>query len=240
MPPPGPAGRVVERLNLRFNKGFASNNLSEAGVLWHTFDNVDGESVRENLWLPCSETGYWCNGYEVASASLINRRLPHFFNEDGAGLILNPTALSPLSSSLRCAFAYDAGSMGTPDGCPGLRCDDDDSNDVYCHWMPWQLQDMLQQHEELDGSGNDRPCGQDYCDYNEVVIDNDFWADHLPGIIEAIAYPLGADDAEDKARDVYSSFREEFGSEVEDRIPLVTFDRSAAESPFDFVELPGR
>lgn len=232
-----PGASVVAALNARWANGFASNNLSQAGILLHTFDNVDGDNVRNNVWLPCSDTGYWCSGYEVSSASLVNRRLPHWFNMDWAGVILSPTALSPLSDSIRCSFAYDAGTMGDPSGCPGMECDDDFASLSYCHWGSHQLGAMLQQHEELEGSGNDRPCGLDECDYNEVVIDADFWVRALPAVVEAFFFPRDSRDAEWRARDVLSSFREHYGSAVAD-VPLVSIGRHPddADAPFSLVD----
>lgn len=231
--PPGASAVAV--LNARWFNGFASNNLSEAGLLLHTFDKVDGDDVRDDVWLPCSDTGYWCAGYEVSSASLINHRLPHWFNEDWAGVVLSPTALSPLSESIRCAFAYDAGTMGDPSGCPGMECDDGFASLAYCHWGSDQLGAMLQQHEELEGSGNDRPCGQSECDYNEVVLDADFWVRALPSVVAAIFFPRDSRDAELRAREVLRSFRERYGSAVAD-VPLVSIDRESAEEPFVLVD----
>ena len=226
---------IVASINSRWATGFASNNLSQAGLLIHTFDNVDGDSVRDNLWLPCQETLFWCRGYEVASASIVNKDLPHYFNEDGAGIIFSASAISP--SSIRCAFAYDAGTMGDPSGCPGPRCDDSDGFRTYCHWGADQLRQMLEQHADLHGSGNERPCGQDECDYNEVVIDADHWTAALPNAIEAFVFPRHSRDAEWRARDVMADFRDHFGNDAY-AIPLVSFDRSLmnTDAPFELVD----
>ena len=110
MPPPLPGIQIVDTLNARFRNGSPNSNLSASGVLFHSFDRVDGDDERDDLWIPCKMTGYWCSGYEVASTSLVNHNLPHLFKDYGAGLLLSPAALEPISSSIRCAFAYDGNS----------------------------------------------------------------------------------------------------------------------------------
>ena len=240
MYPPNPpfsppwTSSTIEAINYRFNAGVPSNDIEAAGVLVHTFDAVDGMDQRNDLWQPCPGT-MWCGSYDHLSASLINRRLPHFFDEAMGGLVLSPAALRPLNASLRCAFAYDAGTMGDRSGCPGGLCNDGGFAD-YCHWRSSELKEMLEQHLSLHNSQSAR-CGQSQCNYNEIVINELHWISVLPDIIEAIYFPLGSAGGERKARAVFDAFCQAFGSRVRNT-PLISYDLSLPASPFRLVRTP--
>ena len=74
---------MLYSLNERFRNGRPHNSYSQAGVMLHTLDFVDGAGSRDNVWRP----GVTFNGriYNRLSASMVNAKLPHFFNERAGG-----------------------------------------------------------------------------------------------------------------------------------------------------------
>ena len=140
----GVAAHVLA-MNSRFANGIPSNDLQQAGCLVHAFDAVDGQDTRHDLWNPCPHS-MWCGRYDRLSASLINAKLRWYFSMDkAAGFVLSPAALSPPASTIRCAFAYDAGTMGNSNGCPGGHCGQPGGWPDYCHWSGSEMKEMLQQ-----------------------------------------------------------------------------------------------
>ena len=61
------------------------------------------------------------------------------------GLILSASALEPLDESIRCLWAFDAGTMGAADGCNFRQCSVGGES-TWCWWPPTQLASMLTQH----------------------------------------------------------------------------------------------
>lgn len=242
MPPPSQppkASSIVAQLNERFKHGRPSDALDEAGVLVHTFDAVDAVDMgRLDVWTPCP-ADLWCGHFQRFSVSLINQRLPHFFNENKqGGFVLANAPLSPPSSKLRCAFAFDAGGMVGHGGCPGTVCGDPSdafgASTSYCYWEGSQLKHMLDAHElrakEEAGYGEAKGGSN----YNEIVIGADVWLSALPHLIEAIFFPAHVDaeaGAEARARQVHAAFLAEFGGRVP-WVPLLRYDREQIDSPF--------
>jgi hypothetical protein len=231
-PPAAPSrSDIVRRINLRFKNGAPSSELAAVGVLFHTFDAVEGARERDDLWTPCPRN-MWCHAYgEHFSASLLNHDLPHFFNEKMSGFILSPYALEPASTSVRCAYAYDAGTMGTTGGCPAGRCDHTQNLD-WCWWSGSQLQEMVNYHLHRRHKGG---CGLDNCDYNELILESTALSAALPTAIEAVFFPVGSANGEAKARRVLRAFKEAFGESVR-TTPLVSYDLQKVDgSPFTLV-----
>jgi len=229
------AATLVASMNSRYNRGEPTNDLEQL-VLMHTFDDVDGMNERDDLWRPCPSS-MWCHRYDQMSATVVSRRLPHYFNQHMGGLILSPTAMQPLSSSVRCAFAYDAGTMGS-NGCPGGHCGQPGGWPDYCHWSSSELRQMIEQHLGLQSHPRTTGCGQSECNYNEVVINRAHWESHVPSIVEAFFFPLHSASAERKAHAVYAQFSSAFPSLVA-TTPLVSYDRSSeAASPAFQLVLP--
>lgn len=235
-PRPSPLALVVAAMNTRYETGSPDrmqdkDDLSPAGVLVHTFDAIDGiaERDRDDLWNPCPPS-MQCSRYEHVSASVVSRRLPHYFNEGMPGLIISSAALQPASSSIRCAFAYDAGTMGWKP-CPGQPCSAGGTPD-YCHWLGSEMSQMLKQHIGLNGRiVND--CGVPECRYNEVVIRKSFWLQALPSMVEAVFFPAGSTSAEQKAKAVVAKLRQTFGSRVA-HVPLVSYEYNFSATPQAF------
>lgn len=198
-------------------------------MLLHTLDLVDGAGTRHDVWRP----GVYFNGrqYNRLSASMVNARKPHFFNERAGGFIANPRVLTP--EGVRCAWSSDSGTIGMADGCSGCRCAC--GNGVwqccgYCWWGADDMASMMAMHES--GDAYNEGCAQEECDYNEVVLDGPWWTAHLPFVIEAMfigpADGTGADGCYGNAcvnsmRDIHSDFLREFGITAE-QVPLVYYD----------------
>ena len=184
-PPPLDVQQIVADLNTRFADGRASNVLSEAGVMLHTFDATDAvRGGRVDVWNPCPES-WWCADYaDRLSASLVNTRLRSFFwaaeigSEISAamgGFVLDARAMEPSNSSILCAWGADAGTMGMKchpmgvhadgsciPGCrAGQQCSDLHRSD-HCWQPPYKLKDMVEKHEaraRTEGHG----CNQFDC-----------------------------------------------------------------------------
>ena len=232
--PPSPhnaatAQDVVDELNRRFANGHPTNNWNEAGVLFHAFDAVDGYGGHLDLWNGCRGSSTWCFQLDRFSSSLLNHRLPHYFNQyfseiTGApkGGFIVSTAIAS-NGGVRCMFAMDAGTLSSS-GCPSGNCEGcqlDGSCGNWCWYRGDQLKLLLQMHERraADGTG----CGQATCDYNEIIVDYDTWVSHLPQIIRAIFFPAGEAEAEALSRRVHAAFVETF-PQAAASTPLVSFD----------------
>ena len=201
--------------------------------------------VRDDLWNPCPED-LWCGHYGSsavarASATIVNKFLPNYFDESMGGFVLSWEALQPLEESIRCAWSYDAGTMGGGDGCRGDQCVGDPSGPLqYCWWNSTQLWEMLEHHYFLHSSGTslmncgftDESLGPDRCNYNEIILDAAFWVRALPGLIEAVYFPAGSARGEAAARRVHAAF---VASHSDLITPLVRYDRTASGSEWTLV-----
>ena len=252
---------MVDELNGRFARGHPTDDWSSAGVLVHAFDAVDGYDGHDDLWNGCQHSSTWCFQLNRFSASMINARMPHYFNQfhsrmTGApkgGFIISTAVVGP--QGIRCMMAFDAGTVGDSSGCPGTVCP---GNGGWCHWPGNQLRQMLEvymrwksdllyhplvhdslshprpphqltypltrictspttephdhrhtQVKEARDSRNDK-CGQAVCDYEEIIIDSDFWRAHLPETILAVFFPVGGMEAAEMARRVHTAFVEQY------------------------------
>ena len=213
---------MVANLNHRFAHYRISDNITEAGVLLHTFDHVDRHGGRTDVWMP----GYWWR----FSCSLVNHKLPNFFDQAMGGFVVSSEALQPWTSSINCAYAFDAGTM-SGNGCPGVPCEWQ-SRPNYCFWPGSRIQGMLEQHIARHGSSSG--CGQDQCNYNEIVVDGTAWKSRLPEVIEAVYFPLNSAGGERAARTVLADFCDAYGDRASGT-PLVSYDLASPNAPFRLV-----
>ena len=114
-------------------------------------------------------------------------------------------------------------------------------------WGPfrsWELDRMLRKHESIwRGRAHTHSCGQDFCVYNEVVVDAAVWEENLPSTIEAVFFlggsALGASDdddddddlrnaqglaaAEQHMREVHADFLDAYGLDASE-VPLLRLE----------------
>ena len=150
---------AVEAINLRFQQGHPTNDISEAGVLLHQFDGLeDGYAGRK--WAPCHSG--WCNGrYDHISVSLVSKQFGRVFNSN-AGVIYAPT------TQFECSFPHDGGTQSqTIEHACAL-------NTAYA---PSRLKQCLEMQKAAHAG-----------EYNEFVVSSKYIDGHLPGVIEAIMY----------------------------------------------------
>ena len=149
---PGPtvsSTHVVDQLNERYRNGRASNNVSEAGVIIHTFD---GHLSSTEPWHTRSD-GWMASYSYILSCSIISARKSGVFNQNG-GVLISP------ASRILCSYPYDGGAMNYQNGCGPSFCSE--PNNIWgCCFPPSMMYRMLQIHY----NGPQWP-------YNEVVIDS--------------------------------------------------------------------
>ena len=95
------------------------------------------------------------------------------------------------------------------------------------------MEKFLQSHEARHAE-HEKGCNQVNCNYNEIVIDADYWREHLPHTIRAVFFPLGHTSAEGMTREVHEEFMRVF-PEVASQTPLVSFDDHRLDAPFRLV-----
>ena len=127
---------------------YPTNNLTEAGILIHTFDG------HLNPTAPWTVKSYgWMTAYSrILSTSLINNRKAGLFNHNGA-VILSP------ATTIFCSYPYDGGAMNYWNGCGPSMCSEP-HNIWGCAFPPHMLYRMMITFE----NGPQWP-------YNEVVVD---------------------------------------------------------------------
>ena len=107
-------GWVRDRIMQRWHEGAPSNNLSEAGVIIHTFD---GHLDFDEPWHTI-QTGWMVQYSKILSCSMVNARKHGVFHSPthgGGGVVISP------QSEVLCAYPYDGGAMNYEWGC-GPRC----------------------------------------------------------------------------------------------------------------------
>ena len=242
LPPASSQGlqAVVDELNYRFAHGNATNDWTRAGVLFHAFDAVDGYDGHDDLWNGCEHSSTWCFRLDRFSVSMLNSRIPHYFNQykshaTGApkgGFIVSTEVVGP--DGVRCMMSHDGGTVGGGNGCSGPACRSCHISGrcgVWCHFAGGeQLQFMLQQHEATS-EGRGQSCGQATCNYNEIVIDSAYWKSHLPHTIRAVFFPRGESQAQSMAQRVHSSFLRRYPDQA-GTTPLISFAGNAVATPF--------
>ena len=122
-------------INQRFILGHAAGTLSAAGVLVHQFDRYTTGLGRQP-WALEPEVNH-------VSCSLINFRVPYTYSPSAAGLVLSPS-----HTRVKCVYATDGGTHGTPDGC-GRRARCTARKWWMCKYPPARLAEMLEAHPGL-------------------------------------------------------------------------------------------
>ena len=150
--------------------------------------------------------------------------------------------LNPAATRLLCGYGGDGGTRPKacatprPDGCvPGcgiligegddaylssVFCDGNSPDRAWCDGLPWRPKDI----------GKMLLRDRTSSSYNEVIVDGDHWARHLPDIIEAFVVPT-----EHAALQTYQRFLQTYRLSSAD-VPLVRFNAGARERPFSRVE----
>ena len=94
------------------------------------------------------------------------------------------------------------------------------------HTPVWKLSKELPHMIDAFTSGFDDDVGK----YNEVVLDHNLYASHLPQSLEAIFYEEGNAKAEQRALSMRMSFAKAFPQER--RLPCLAFDNDRWDEPF--------
>ena len=211
-PPRQPSPPVLSDLNARFRNAKPSNDLAEAGILIHMFDQTESKVHR---WRGCpnhkgdsSVEGNDCQLFgDRFSASMVVKDKAVLFG-GGGGIIFRPGF-----NKIRCSYGGDGGTRngdGCADGsfCPSSRSALDGWCDGAPH-RPRDLQNML------------RWWGQHATTYNEVIVDASYMDAHLPQSIEAIISDAA----------VHKQFVDFYGVSPRD-YPLVGFRPENVLEPF--------
>ena len=149
-PPPAASG-VVAELNARYLHSRLGSTLHDAGVLLHTFDQLEDWNNHNRAYRPCHSG--WCNGqFDHESCTLVNLRLPHIYNNAG-GIILSARV------GIECGFAADGGTQGRTMAqiCGQQRCTP--SRWWQCCFGPGEFSAMLEAQQHTNSAG-----------YNEVSM----------------------------------------------------------------------
>jgi hypothetical protein len=201
----------MQRLNARFARGRASNDLSEVGLLIHQFDSYDdGNHHRFAPWDRC--TSPWAcyqasDRVSVMSVSASSTREPDgnwpLYSSSLAGIIFNPQ-----HNALLCSYPYDAGTserrcdpIGRHGACsPGCTYGDwaqwcDEERGWPCAWPPDHLAESIAVRDRIAaarGQTWERDAPWDFVKeggfYNELVFEFDAFHAALPDSIDAIFF----------------------------------------------------
>jgi hypothetical protein len=187
---------ALDDIQRRFLEGGPADSLADAGLLIHAFDNL--EDVRRP-WHVC-HIG-WCKDTDHMSCSIVNARLHKLFMYT-AGFILAP------SIRFKCGFTADSGAQNRRlGGCINApRCTTERWWE--CAWQPDQLRDALATQIRYNRDG-----------YNEYVVTEVEWDEHLPETIEAV----WCRDSCKLARRVHASFLQHFNRTAL-QTPLVRYN----------------
>ena len=214
-PPLQGHARTVAHLNARFAAGRATNNLSQAGVIFRAFDEIDD---HKKPWEPC----LGCKSPDRFPTSIVYPQNTVIFNEArGSGFIVNPRG-----SSVFCSCYTDCHSLWK--SCPTLYGDETCKPgcprpcDPARGWKNWgcswrgeeQLKYMIEQHTRVN-PGN----------YNELLLDVRPWVQHLPGTVDAIfVLPTSSPDDTEYAKSTRDDFLRTYELDPETHVPIVLYD----------------
>ncbi len=262
-PLPPTVASVIGLLNVRFRSGVASSDLAAAGLLMHQFDSMDDPDPQGQPWVPGAGKPL-SEGYpsgDRVSATLVHARMqvepaPNEGRIPLYSLSLAGIILSPERNTLKCSFAFDAGTLERTclepsetciPGCthpshrghPALWCERN-NHPWPCAWRPSDLNQMLEVREELRTLGR-KPEGKFWNDhkfYDELVFDSTVFASQLPGSMEAVFFVDGADCSDESdgpkceayARSAHANIKREFGL-TDVQLPLVRLDPLNRKAP---------
>ena len=243
-PPPSAAVRVASALNARFAAGRPSNNLAEAGVVVHQFDNYESNG---HMWeAPTADShrgeivGRMCT--MIIFRSMRERAdrvaIPIIFAR-GGGIVVRPS-----TPGLKCAYGDDGATYKAPGGCWQPYCDASDphlsqstdgslcgfggNDNVRNSWQPSDLETMLSLYGEHSQPYKDPSF---FSGYNELVYDSASWNANLPQTIEAFFVIRNGDfySTSGIAHLAHADFTSRFRSS---EVPLLAFDPHSFDSPF--------
>ncbi|KAF4663707.1 hypothetical protein FOL46_004624 [Perkinsus olseni] len=232
------ADDVVNTLNKRFNEGHPTDDLSQAGVLMHQWDNLGAEDYDES-WRPytaqeCSNASAHanCQYADRISCLLINNqvrspgdgRIPLYTYTRGG------TIEDPDNTQVTCSYSEDGGTMDRGNAGCGCHHGDDECESLgdnnscalegpvadlsVCWWGPNDLQKMMDNQKSV---------------YNEVVISSSTYLENLPQSIEAFFFIANGSLGETETRTQYGTFKAAY---PDAEAPLLVLDYEAKESPF--------
>ena len=241
LPPPS-APHIVDLINARFQLGRPSNDLSEAGVILHVFD----ESAQQDTpWAPRYHTTAHVSAsiiYKDLKKREDRRSVPMPFSD--GGLVIRPTA-----TMISCAYPIDASSMvlhpskrnGWLSGCPdrwcGAKSPGRSCGFAYHHprsaWRPSDLAAMLEHHKTFGDPW--KPPGF-HSGYNEIIIQPNVWRDHVPEVIEAFFHLKNCtcQNVHDVAG-AHAKFLQHFHLTAS-QVPLLEFDPYKWDAPFSVAD----
>jgi hypothetical protein len=211
---------TLANINWLYNNGSPSNDASHAGLLVHQHDNTEegrkrvaADTERGWAWawahqaifkpaghIPLKDKGGRIQGYWATS--LVNRQLPGLYNSE-CGVVIAPGAARVL-----CSFYADFNSWKT--GCTrlGRSIQAKVSRPRSTPYPPDQLSEMMLMSTELQQDrdpGRKRrrrwsgapllPGAPEYwaSEYNEVLIDSQYYEQHFPWSVAAVFYVEGGD-----------------------------------------------
>jgi hypothetical protein len=217
---------------------------------------MDDPDPQGQPWVPGAGKPVF-EGYpsgDRVSATLVNAQMkaepaPQAHRIPMYSLSLAGIILSPERNTLKCSFAFDAGTLERTclepsetciPGCthpslrghPALWCERNNHR-WPCAWRPSDLHQMLEVREELRTLGR-KPEGKFWDDhkfYNEMVFDSKVFTSQLHGSMEAVFFLEGADCGAERdgpkcevyARSAHANIKREFGL-TDVQLPLVRLD----------------
>ena len=234
--------RISDAINLRFRTGRPSNDLNKVGVIIHLFD------VREEEITPwVQEYLYGNERISHISASIIYAGLRN--RKDRLGIPLSMAeggiVIRPTETDISCAYAVDSSSIFLKpshanhflSGCPDIWCTPPFERKK-CGFQRHRpssgfrrnnLQDMLKLHHQY---GDEWRLPGFHSGYNEVIIQNDTFTNHLPAVVEAFFYVKDCDcQFVNDVSGAHSNFLKRFGLNATD-VPLLQFDPYDYHNPF--------
>ena len=204
----------VDKLNALFRHGTPSNNMSQAGLLIHNFDDT-GYQHDALPWIPCAEAA--CRYGRDWSASIVSRAIPALYGGTApAGLILSPSF-----ARVKCSYYLDMHSdqFGCGHRPPEMMPWDPLGDAGRISKQPYpanQTADMLVLSERIQEQGGDT--------WNEVVVDASRYTRRLPGSLAAFYTRKNADGwTQLKTKSRYCQFLSQY-SVGPRHVPLLSLD----------------
>ena len=258
MPPMPPDSSLLIKLNARFARGVASNDLSKVGVLVHQFDGNENPNMA---WERCPPI---CNGgacpcattRDRISASVIYFSGPaiergsfiQLERLDVGGFVLYPDHMaadpfcSYISSAVRNSLDKQCSPLGKSANCTPGCVDENEGNtidnfwcdaetpetDAFCDGRPYAANQLEKMLRYHRSSGLEGA--------NQVVLDGESMALNLPGTIHAFFYPESDfcplySECQNQVRRAHNDFLE-FYKKSEAEVPLLRVVPTDWDHPF--------
>eukprot|EP00747_Dinoflagellata_sp_TGD_P147564 gnl/TRDRNA2_/TRDRNA2_176831_c0_seq16.p1 gnl/TRDRNA2_/TRDRNA2_176831_c0~~gnl/TRDRNA2_/TRDRNA2_176831_c0_seq16.p1 ORF type:complete len:358 (-),score=29.44 gnl/TRDRNA2_/TRDRNA2_176831_c0_seq16:94-1167(-) len=211
---------IVQRINARFAAGTPNDDVNAAGVFVHAFDLQNERTYArfpEATWTHSIDEQHRILSASVINSRVPYLFIGNAWYKKStklgsAGFVIAPRAVA---ASLRCSYASDGETKhwnkNTVPGCIGIdrigrvrkACEGVEpwTSNTTCSWPASRLKNMMLQHEQKLR----KQCGQPWTcrcqprngvyptctSYNEVVLDPEKLAAHMPDAIEAIYFLTG-------------------------------------------------